>query len=73
MVLIQLTIKIFYESGGGGGGAAANAAAACEYVLDRDLNMVKMTLGQRKTDKKLRGYLRNLYWKVLVIQQHKFR
>ena len=68
MVLIQLTIKIFYESGCGGGAAAANAAAACEYVLDRDLNMVKMTLGQRKTDKKLRGYLQNLYWKVLVIQ-----
>ena len=35
--------------------------------------MVKMTLGQKKTDKKLRGYLRNFYWKVLVIQQQKLR
>lgn len=55
-------IKEFFQGGGGGGSAGeggAGAAAAREYVLGGELNMVKMTLGKTKTNKKLMAYFQN--------------
>lgn len=56
-------IKEFFQGGGGGGGSAGGsgtgAAAARGYVLGGELNMVKMTLGKTKTNKKLMAYFRN--------------
>ena len=56
-------IKEFFQGGGGGGGSAggggAGAAASREYVLGGELNMVKMTLGKTKTNRKFMAYFRN--------------
>ena len=55
-------IKEFFQGGGGGSSAGeggAGAVAAREYVLGGELNMVKMTLGKTKTNKKLMAYFQN--------------